>query len=191
VFTLVVKGEIEMNESVRVIGMSAARRVILVLGVLLLLTLPLVGPASAAQEDYFPEVIMLPDGFMPEGVVVDWKGVFYAGSLADGAIYRGDVVTGQGDILVEGEEGRIAVGLAYDPRTDQLWAAGGPSGQAYVYDASSGETLATYQLSDPEDAGTFVNDVAVTLSGAIPSARSCTGCLSPSGRSCRTRMRST
>jgi hypothetical protein len=146
--------------------MSAARRVLLALGILLLLTLPLVGPASAAQEDYFPEVIMLPDGFMPEGVVVDWKGVFYAGSLADGAIYRGDVVTGQGDILVEGEEGRIAVGLAYDPRTDQLWAAGGPSGQAYVYDASSGETLATYQLSDPEDAGTFVNDVAVTLSGA-------------------------
>jgi hypothetical protein len=145
--------------------LSAVRRVLLVLGVLLLLTLPLVGPASAAQEEYFPEVIMLPDGFMPEGVVADWKGVFYAGSLADGAIYRGDVVTGQGDILVEGEGG-IAVGLAYDPRADQLWVAGGPSGQAYVYDASSGENLATYQLSDPEDGGTFVNDVVVTLSGA-------------------------
>jgi outer membrane protein assembly factor BamB len=133
---------------------------------LFLLTLPLVGPVSAAQVEYFPEVIALPDGFQPEGVVVDWKGVFYAGSLADGAIYRGDVVTGQGDILVEGEEGRIAVGMAYDPRTDQLWVAGGPSGQAYVYDASSGETLATYQLSDPEEGGTFVNDVVVTLSGA-------------------------
>jgi outer membrane protein assembly factor BamB len=133
---------------------------------LLLLTMALAVPASAVQVEYFPEVIALPDGFQPEGIVVNWKGVFYAGSLADGAIYRGDVVTGQGDILVEGEEGRIAVGLAYDPRTDQLWVAGGPSGQAYVYDASSGENLATYQLSDPEEGGTFVNDVAVTLSGA-------------------------
>jgi outer membrane protein assembly factor BamB len=155
-----------MNAGKRGIRSTDVRRGLLALGLLLLLTLPLVGPASAAQVEYFPEVIMLPDGFRPEGIVVNWKGVFFAGSLADGAIYRGDVVTGQGDILVEGEEGRIAVGLAYDPRTDQLWVAGGPTGQAYVYDASSGETLATYQLSDPEDGGTFVNDVAVTLSGA-------------------------
>jgi hypothetical protein len=155
-----------MNASKRGIKTAGVRRALLVLGMLLLLMLPLVGPASAAQVEYFPEVIMLPDGFQPEGVVVNWKGVFYAGSLADGAIYRGDVVTGQGDVLVEGEEGRIAAGLAYDPRTDQLWVAGGPTGQAYVYDASSGENLATYQFSDPEDGGTFVNDVAVTLSGA-------------------------
>jgi hypothetical protein len=155
-----------MNASKRGIRTAGVRRALLVLGMLLLLMLPLVGPASAAQVEYFPEVIMLPDGFQPEGVVVNWKGVFYAGSLADGAIYRGDVVTGQGDILVEGEEGRIAVGMAYDPRTDQLWVAGGPTGQGHVYDASSGENLATYQLSDPEDGGTFVNDVAVTLSGA-------------------------
>jgi outer membrane protein assembly factor BamB len=155
-----------MNAGKRGIRFTDVRRGLLVIGMLFLLTLPVVGPASAAQVEYFPEVIALPDGFMPEGVVVNWKGVFYAGSLADGAIYRGDVVTGQGDVLVEGEEGRIAVGLAYDPRTDQLWVAGGPTGQAYVYDADSGENLATYQLSDPEDGGTFVNDVAVTLSGA-------------------------
>jgi hypothetical protein len=155
-----------MNAGKRGIRSTDVRRGLLALGMLLLLTLPLVGPASAAQVAYFPEVILLPDGFQPEGIVVNWKGVFFAGSLADGAIYRGDVVTGQGDVLVEGEEGRIAAGLAYDPRTDQLWVAGGPTGQAYVYDASSGENLATYQFSDPEDGGTFVNDVAVTLSGA-------------------------
>jgi DNA-binding beta-propeller fold protein YncE len=155
-----------MNESKRVGRLSAVRGVLVILGTLLLLTLLLAGPASAAQGEYFPGVIILPDGFQPEGIVVNWKGVFFAGSLADGAIYRGDVVTGEGDILVEGEEGRIAVGLAYDPRTDQLWVAGGATGQAHVYDASSGESLATYQLSDPEDEGTFVNDVAVTLSGA-------------------------
>ena len=155
-----------MNESNRLNRLTAVRVGLVILGALLFLTLPLTGTASAGQGEYFPQVIILPDGFQPEGIVVNWKGVFFAGSLADGAIYRGDVVTGEGDILVEGEEGRISVGLAYDPRTDQLWVAGGPTGQAYVYDASSGENLATYQLSDPEDQGTFVNDVVVTLSGA-------------------------
>ena len=145
--------------------LTVLRGVVLILG-LLLLTLPQAMPASAGQGEYFPEVIILPDGFNPEGIAVSSKGVFFAGSLADGAIYRGDVVTGEGHILVEGEEGRIAVGLAYDPRTDQLWVAGGPTGQAHVYDANSGENLATYQLSDPEEGGTFVNDVVATLSGA-------------------------
>jgi hypothetical protein len=147
------------------IGSTSVWRVILIFGLFLLMLSQAV-PASAGQGEYFPEVIILPDGFNPEGIAVNWKGVFYVGSLADGAIYRGDVVTGEGDLLVEGEEGRIAVGLAYDPRTDQLWVAGGRTGQAHVYDASSGENLATYQISDPEDGGTFVNDVAVTLSGA-------------------------
>jgi len=155
-----------MKEIKRVNRLTAVRGVLVIIGMLLFLTLPLAVPASAGQGEYFPGVIILPDGFQPEGITVNWKGVFFAGSLADGAIYRGDVVTGEGDILVEGEEGRIAVGLSYDPRSDQLWVAGGPTGQAHVYDASSGESLATYQLSDPEDGGTFVNDVVVTLSGA-------------------------
>ena len=154
-----------MNRKISLIRSTPVGRVALIFG-LLLLMLGQAVPASAGQGEYSPEVIILPDGFNPEGIAVSWKGAFYAGSLADGAIYRGDVVTGEGDILVEGEEGRIAVGLAYDPRTDQLWVAGGPTGQAHVYDANSGESLVTYQLSDPEDGGTFVNDVVVTLSGA-------------------------
>ena len=154
-----------MNRSMSLTRSIVVGRVALILGLLLLMLVQAV-PASAGQGEYFPEVIILPDGFRPEGIAVSWKGVFYAGSLADGAIYRGDVVTGEGDILVEGEEGRIAVGLYYDPRTDQLWVSGGPTGQARVYDASSGESLATYQLSDPEEGETFVNDVVVTLSGA-------------------------
>jgi outer membrane protein assembly factor BamB len=154
-----------VNGSLSVIRSNAVRGILLIVS-MLLLTLPQATPASAGQGEFFPDVIILPDGFQPEGIAVNWKGVFFAGSLADGAIFRGDVVTGEGDILVEGEEGRIAVGLAYDPRTDQLWVAGGPTGQAHVYDASSGESLATYQLSDPQEGGTFVNDVVVTLSGA-------------------------
>jgi hypothetical protein len=153
-----------MNESIRLTQPGAVRRAFLILGLLLLLVLPQAVPASAGEGEFFPEVIILPDGFQPEGIDVNWKGVFFVGSLANGAIYRGNVVTGEGGILVEGEEGRVATGLAYNPRTDQLWVAGAGTGQAHVYDASSGASLATYQLYDGEN--TFVNDVVVTLTGA-------------------------
>jgi hypothetical protein len=145
---------------------GASRRTLLILGLLLLIGVPLAMPALAQgpEGEYFPEVIQLPNGFQPEGVAVSWKGLFFAGSLANGAIYRGDVVSGQGDILVQGEQGRVAVGLSYDPRSDQLWVAGGGTGQGRVYDASTGEALASYQLTDADT--TFVNDVVVTLSGA-------------------------
>jgi hypothetical protein len=150
----------------RLVQAGASRRTLLILGLLLLISVPLAMPALAQgpEGEYFPEVIQLPNGFQPEGVAVSWKGLFFVGSLANGAIYRGDVVTGQGDILVQGEQGRVAVGLSYDPRNDQLWVAGGPTGQGRVYDASTGEELATYQLTDADT--TFVNDVVVTLSGA-------------------------
>jgi hypothetical protein len=145
---------------------GASRRTLLILGLLLLIGVPLAMPALAQgpEGEYFPEVIQLPNGFQPEGVAVSWKGLFFVGSLANGAIYRGDVVSGQGDVLVQGEQGRVAVGLSYDPRSDHLWVAGGPSGQGRVYDAGTGEALASYQLTDADT--TFVNDVVVTLSGA-------------------------
>jgi hypothetical protein len=150
----------------RFVQAGASRRTLLILGLLLLITVSPAVPALAQgpEGEYFPEVIQLPNGFQPEGVAVSWKGLVFAGSLANGAIFRGDVVSGQGDILVEGEQGRVAAGLSYDPRTDRLWVAGGPTGQGRVYDASTGEALATYQFTDAEN--TFVNDVVVTLSGA-------------------------
>jgi hypothetical protein len=149
----------------RFVQAGASRRTLLILGLLLITVSPAVPAlAQGPQGEYFPEVIQLPNGFQPEGVAVNWKGLVFAGSLANGAIFRGDVVSGQGDILVEGEQGRVAVGLSYDPRTDRLWVAGGATGQGRVYDASTGEALATYQFTDAEN--TFVNDVVVTLSGA-------------------------
>ena len=44
--------------------------------------------------------------------------------------------------------------------------AGGPYGTAYVYDPSSGATIAEYQLFDGPLFGTFVNDVVVTRDAA-------------------------
>jgi hypothetical protein len=118
---------------------------------------------NAAHAETFPEFILLPDGFRPEGVVVGGGHHIYAGSLANGAIYRSDLRTGQGEIIVPGQEGRMAVGLSFDKRSNFLFVAGGPTGAAYVYDVQTGADVAVYQLAGPSS---FINDVVVTRSAA-------------------------
>lgn len=116
----------------------------------------LAAPRDAAARGLFPDSIALPDGFRPEGIAVGRGATIFAGSIPTGAIYAASLVTGRGRILVPPEEGRAAIGLSYDWRTDLLYVAGGPTGQAFVYDASTGETVATFALTS--EAATFVND---------------------------------
>jgi sugar lactone lactonase YvrE len=133
------------------------------------LSLALAGGAVAAVPGHqdgrerFPATIALPDGFRPEGISTGRGTSFYVGSLADGAIYRGDVRTGEGRILVPGKEGRVAVGTEVDSR-NRLWVAGGATGAARVYDARSGALLKSYKLAEPNTA--FINDVVVTRDAA-------------------------
>ena len=119
--------------------------------------------ASAAPGTTFPEVVALPDGWLPEGIAVGKGSTFYSGSRANGAIYRGDLRTGEGSIFAPGEAGRVAVGLAVDQRGKYLFVAGGPTGRGLVYHAGSGALVASYALTPP---GTFVNDVIVTRDAA-------------------------
>lgn len=119
-------------------------------------------PGSGSRAA-FPEVVPLPAGFQPEGIVTGRGSTFFAGSVADGAIYRGDLRTGEGDVFVPSTEDRVAIGLSYDRRSDSLFVAGGGTGEAYVYDASTGETAGVYRFTDP---GSFVNDVVVTRTAA-------------------------
>ena len=139
-----------------VVGLVVAAATLAVLGA----ATPTVGTASSASavDGLFPAVIPLPDGFQPEGIVTGRGTSFYVGSLRDGAIYRGDLRTGEGRMFVTGEEGRQAVGLEIDHR-NRIFVAGGSGGGAAVYDAATGVTLATYQF--PGDTG-FVNDAVVT-----------------------------
>jgi hypothetical protein len=122
--------------------------------------------SSPAMARAFPEVLPLPDGFAPEGIAIGRGTTFYVGSLVDGAIYAGDLRTGEGAILVPGDPDRVAVGLDVDERSNYLFVSGHMTGQAYVYDAGSGALLATYQLADPADGDTFINDVIVTRDAA-------------------------
>lgn len=119
--------------------------------------------AANAASPVFPKIIPLPDGFSPEGIVVGEGTDFFVGSLVDGAIYAGDLLTGQGGVLVPGQMGRMAVGLSFDPRSSFLFACGGYNGDAFVYDTSTGAEVAAYLLSGPSG---MINDVIVTSSAA-------------------------
>lgn len=118
--------------------------------------------ASPAADRPFPETIALPNGFAPEGIAVGRGDTFYVGSIPTGAIYSGSLRTGEGSVLVPAVAGRQAIGLDVDAR-NRLLVAGGPTGNAYVYDAATGALLAEYDLTS---GATFVNDVVVTRDGA-------------------------
>jgi sugar lactone lactonase YvrE len=106
----------------------------------------------------FPGRIELPGDFGPEGIATGRGHSFYAGSLAGAGIVRGDYLTGGTESLVTG--GGPFVGMKVDD-SNQLWVAGGPAGNGYVFDADTGEQLGAFQLA-PVGVPSFINDVVVT-----------------------------
>lgn len=124
-------------------------------------TTAIAATTAAAGGSAFPKRIDLPDGFQPEGIATAGE-QFYVGSIPTGAVYRGSLRTGKGSVFVPAQAGRQAIGM--DADRGRLFVAGGPTGKAFVYDAGTGATLATFTL-DP-DGGSFINDVAVTRGAA-------------------------
>ncbi len=133
------------------------RRLAAVTGAALLSLGLATGSLAASGGD---DTIPLPNGFQPEGIDIDGSH-FFTGSISTGAVYRGDVRTEEGSVLVPGREGRAAIGLKVDD--GRIFVAGGASGQAYVYDAHTGAELATYRLTSE---ASFINDVVVTPQAA-------------------------
>jgi sugar lactone lactonase YvrE len=130
----------------------------LVLATLLLLSAmsPVV---ASAHDDDLPDLIALPNGWQPEGITTDGK-LLYAGSLADGALWRANPRTGATEVLEEGAPGRVADGVDYDRRRDLLWVAGGPTSEIRAHDADTGDLVATYTA--PAADSRFLNDLVVT-----------------------------
>lgn len=128
---------------------------------LLVVVLSLITMGSAAAVA-FPDVIPLPDGFRPEGIAVGKGTTFYVGSIPTGAIYRGDLRTGDGALLVQ-PQGRAAIGLKYDDRTGYLFVAGGPTGFVFIYNGETGANVAAIQLTTDQS---FINDVVITKDAA-------------------------
>ncbi len=120
--------------------------------------------ALATQQSppgHFPEVIALPNGFQPEGIAIGPGGTGYVGSLVDGDIYVFNVRTGQEITTLQGP-GTPSVGLKIDNH-GRLFIAGGPTGEARVVDAATGELIQSYQLTTEPS---FINDVVLTRDAA-------------------------
>jgi sugar lactone lactonase YvrE len=120
----------------------------------------LVAVLSMAAAPFAP-VIDLPDGnspngLAPEGIVSGDGNTFYTGSLTTGQIVVGDYRTGETSYLVTDPAVAPSVGLAFDTATKFIWAAGGPSGGAAVYDSRSGAAINAYDLAPG-----FINDAIV------------------------------
>ena len=120
---------------------------------------PEASPISGADDVITYE---LPgDAVYPEGVAFDASAnVFYVGSTNDGTIFQGDVETGEVEVFSDGgTDGRMAaIGMAVDDQ-GRLFVAGGGSGQVFVYDTETGESIAV--LDTGLAPNTFINDVAV------------------------------
>jgi len=132
------------------------RRLTLILGLVMALSI-VAAPAAGAHDGTLPTRIDLPDGFQPEGITAGFHNRLYVGSLANGAIWRGNARTGEGRILVEGVDGRQAVGLHIDWRA-RLWVAGGGNHTVRVYNALTGRLLQTYTFATDG----FINDLVIT-----------------------------
>lgn len=136
------------------------------LAIVTVLALLVVGAPAGAINGHsaqFPAEIDLPEGFFPEGITIGRGTTFFVGSLADGSIFRGDLRTGQGEVLTDPAGPFATIGIDVDKR-NRIWVSGGPTGTARVYDGRNGSLLETYELTAPF--GSFINDVIVTKGGA-------------------------
>lgn len=130
------------------------RRTVLILAALLAVAVP-----TALARGGFPDTIALPNAFAPEGIEIKGKTV-YVGSVATGAVWKGDLRTGTGDVFVPGAAGqRSATGIEYD--RGRLWVAGARFGNVLVYSARTGALQHTIQLAAGTDP-TFINDLVAT-----------------------------
>lgn len=120
--------------------------------------------AARPQDADWPTRIELPIGFHPGGVATDGRTPYaYYGSLFGGDVYRVDLATGQGKyISPDLGEGNAAAGIRLDCR-GRLFVSGAYGGQIRVLEVTTGQTLATYQMTLP---GATIADVALTAGAA-------------------------
>jgi len=130
----------------------------------------LIPAAPAAASDghsghnrHFPDTIDLPAGFGGEGVATGAGNTFYAGSVPDGRIARGDLRAGTSEVFVSAPLTTSAAGLKADRRHNLLWVSGAGTGMAAVYNLTTGEPVMALTLST---APSFINDVIVTRDAA-------------------------
>lgn len=145
-------------------GKSIRRLAVGILAVAAFLVPAPVATAAGGDRDDRSAVISLPGATGAEGIAAGEGSTFFAGDRLNGNIYRGDIDKGKAKLFITAPEGRAALGMKVDRENNLLFVAGGATGQAYVYDLATKETVKVYELAP---AGTsFINDVTLTREGA-------------------------
>ena len=118
-----------------------------------------------AEGVAFPKLVPALTGAPPEGFTIGLGTTAYNGSI-DGSIYKVDLRNGEGETLVPAEPDFdlatdcYKLGMRVDPRSNYLFVAGCLGGNAYVFDAETGDEIMNYQLAPPFS--TVINDLAIT-----------------------------
>ena len=117
-------------------------------------------PSSEAGSDAAARpTLALPSGFQPEGITKGPGTTAYVGTVTRGGIVQIDLATGASHFVVPpppvGE--RVIIGVTYDADHQKIIACGGWNANGFVFDAATGEKLATIQFP----AGSMINDVRV------------------------------
>ena len=120
--------------------------------------IPEIEKSAVTQE--FPDEVLLPTGFQPEGIAIGTNQAFYVGSLTSGQIYKGNLRTGLGKPLTTVSGSDQTAGLSFDKRSGYLYAAKGFSGMGAVYNSETGELVQILPMADPMT--NLINDVVVT-----------------------------
>ena len=126
--------------------------------------------AANAGGKSFPKLVPTLDGALNEGFAIGKGHTAYNGSI-DGSIYKVNLRSGEGEILVERqgdfnlETDCFKLGMRVDPRSNYLFVAGCQVGNVYVFDADSGDLIMDYQMPLPagfEGGFQIVNDLTIT-----------------------------
>lgn len=128
--------------------------------------LALSAQSISAGEKPFAKLVPALDGAPPEGFTIGKGTTAYNGSI-DGSIYKVNLRNGEGEILVPAEPDFdvfagdcYKLGMRVDKRSNNLIVAGCQQGDAYIFDADTGEELKKYQLDD--SGNSVINDLAIT-----------------------------
>jgi hypothetical protein len=165
------ENRIMRNTITKRLHQSAALFVAAIIVAATLTTTALAHEIDQTSRVIWPDIIPIPAGFEPEGIEMGRDQDFFvgttsfSGNLANtGAIYKGNLVTGEGRVLVS-PTGKPLIGLSYDARTDYLYAAtgfwvGSSSWEQgiKVYTGTSGRLLEEVIFGDDM----LINDVLVT-----------------------------
>ena len=99
-----------------------------------------VATSVAGAQNAFPSRIDLPDGFQPEGIAIAGE-QFYVGLDPDGSRLPRQPANRRRARYSSRRAGRAAIGMKVD--RGRLFVAGGPTGNAYVYNAKTGALITT------------------------------------------------